>query len=647
MIFKPHLSSLRLQGTVHPSYVQRGKQFASYLRSLDQRVFVLLLFFSFLFTIIIYRLFFLQVLDHKFYSALASDQYQMYKILVPQRGDIFFQDRTLPEEKRYLTENLHTVAMSRKYWQIYTKPYEVSDPKEAAQLLSEALFDEEQGKTRFLKQQGEVLSEAGNVDKKSLQDFLVQEKQSFTDTLYGRLSKVNDPYEPIARRVTDDTKEKIASLNLYGIYFIPEMFRFYPDMNVGSHVVGFVGEKEEERKGLYGIELSLEEELSGKVGYLQSERDVAGRLMSLAKSAFQPAQDGSNVVLTIDFTLEDFVCEKLAFSVKQYEAISGSIVIMDPQNGQIIAMCGYPDFNPNEYWKTENIAYFNNPAIFSPYEPGSVFKPVTMAAGIDLDFLQPNTVYDDPGRLVVSGHTISNYDGRSHGRKSMTEVLIESLNTGTMFVIDKIGKEKFINYVQNFGFGEETGIELPSEQKGNIDPLSQSGMIYAYTASFGQGITVTTLQLATAYSALVNGGVLLKPTIVDRIVEKNGVVKKSSIVPIRKVVSDRSSQLISGMLVSVVEKGHAKLAQVPGYYIGGKTGTAELAEGGAYTDKTIHTFVGFGTVDNPRFVMVVRLDEPKKGKYAESTAVPLFGEIAKFILNYYQIPPDREVNNQN
>ncbi len=614
----------------------REHSFRGYIHSLDVRLVMLLSVFFVVTACIGWRLVKLQLQNHTFYTALASGQYDLFKVLFPARGEIFTQNSALAIEKRYESDTLYSVATSRKFWQLYAIPSEIIDPTGAAEQLTTILFDENSVMENYTT---EVRATKTPIE---VSEDIKKKKQEMRDLFLQRLSKKNDPYEPIQNKTRDELRDQVMALKLPGIYFAPVTFRYYPEGNVFSHVVGFVGNSEEQKmRGLYGVEFSYEDELAGLPGYLKSERDVAGRLITISRSDFRPATNGADIVLTIDYAIQSIACQKLNEGITRTEAIGGSVVIINPSTGSILAMCGSPDYNPNEYNKVADMQQYNNPITVSAYEPGSIFKPITMAAGIDIGKIQPETTYNDPGTVVVAGHSIRNFDGRSHGVQSMIGVLVESLNTGVMFVIDRIGGDIFQEYVENFGFGQLTGIELPTEQAGDIKSLAQSGIIYSYTASFGQGITVTPIQMVSAYGALVNGGVLMKPYLVDRLVKVNGDVEVTTPQEVGQVISKRTSDLISGMMVRVVEEGHAKQAQVPGYHIGGKTGTAQVAEKGDYGDETIHSFVGFGPISQPRFVILVRIDKPKNGTYAETTAVPVFGEIAKFILNYYQVPPER------
>lgn len=550
--------------------------------------------------IAIVRLFDLQILNYKFYAALALGQHEIYKELFPERGKVFIKDNLN-------SNDLYPVATNQSLFLVYAEPKRIKNPTEAAQKLAEILELKE-------------------------------------EDLKAKFEKSDDPYEPLKHKVSEETVQKIKDLNIEGINFSTEIFRYYPEKNIVSHVIGFVGFDENKQSGRYGIEGYFDEELAGKAGYLESEKDVAGRWIPVAGRKIKKAENGSDLILTIDRNIQFTACDKLAEAVLKHGADGGSVIVMDPKTGAVLAMCSYPDFDPNEYSKTQDIKNFNNPAIFNQYEPGSIFKAITMAAALDLGKVDPTTTYNDEGSVKIGSYTIKNSDLKMHGIQTMTQVLDESLNTGAVFAVRKIGSEAFRKYVEDFGFGVLTGIELETENSGDIKSLSKKGEIYSATASFGQGISVTPLQVVAAYAAIANGGKLVKPYIVDEIDKSDGSKIKTQPKVLKQVISGRTAALLGGMLVSVVENGHGKRAGVPGYYVAGKTGTAQVPkkDGAGYEpDITIGSFVGFAPVEDPKFVMLVKIDHPRDVIWAESSAAPLFGEIAKFMLNYLKVPPSR------
>ena len=375
------------------------------------------------------------------------------------------------------------------------------------------------------------------------------------------------------------------------------------------------------------------------------EKDVAGRWITLATRSLTPAQDGDDIYLTLDAAIQYKAQEVLKKTVAKHGAESGSVIVLNPKTGAVLALANYPDFDLNEYNKISDPGIYSNKSLSADYEPGSVFKPITMAAALNEGKVNPETTYEDTGSVTVDDRTIKNSDLKANGVQTMTQVLEKSLNTGMVFVESKLGHEAFRKYIKKFRFGSPLGIELPSEAKGDTDNLNRRGDIWYATGSFGQGITVTPLQLITAYTAIANEGKLMKPYVVDRIVHPDKTEEKTFPDELETVLDPKTAAKVSAMLVNVVESGHGQKAAVNGYYIAGKTGTAQVPykdRSGYDPTKNIGSFVGFGPVDNPAFLMLVRIDHPKDVRFAESTAAPAFGEIASFILNYLQIPPSRQ-----
>lgn len=542
------------------------------------------------------RFFSLQIIQHGFYTALAQGQHSIFQKLFPERGEILARE---PDG------SLFPLATNRDLNLLYAVPTQVEKPDQAAKALAPLL-----GLTE--------------------------------DELVPRLSKPNDIYEPLAHELSDEQREKIEALNLKGIAFAPERVRFYPDGPTAAHLLGFWGFSGDERKGQYGLEGYFENELKGEAGHLAAERDAGGRLIPVGNQSFVPAKNGDDIILTIDRTAQYKACSALSAAVLKHGASGGSLIILDPKTGKIMALCGAPSFDPNNYRDANDIAVYLNPAVSTTYEPGSVMKAITMAAAVDQAKVTPDATYTDEGSRVIGNYTIKNSDGKAHGVQTMTQVLEESLNTGAIFAMEQIGADVFRRYLQNFGFGVKTSISLEGESAGNISSLNQKGDIYPATASFGQGITTTPLQIAQAFAVIANHGVLMRPYLIDEVMKPGNVSVKTKPEEIRQVISSKTATTVSAMLVNVVKNGHGKRAGVPGYFIAGKTGTAQVPSkdrAGYDPNKTIGTFAGFGPVEDPRFVMVVKIDEPKDVQFAESSAAPLFGDVATFLLHYLNVPP--------
>jgi len=554
--------------------------------------------------VVVGQLFRIQVLSHAFYEALAGGQHDIFQELFPERGKIYSRDTVTGEE--------YVLATNQKLTLVFAEPFRIKDPKGAVEKLASVLEWEEEERAGF----EEKLSDAAR------------------------------RYVPLESKVSDESRQKIEALDIEGIRFTDETHRFYPEMMSGAQMLGFLGIAEDgSRVGRYGLEGYFESILAGAQGHLESERDSGGRLIVMGDHRIQEAVDGSDLILTVDRTIQHVVCGKLQSWIELHQAERGSVVILDPKTGAVLAMCNAPVFDPNTYNLVETIDVYNNTAIFDAYEPGSVFKAVTMAAGLDTEKVTPDTIFDDTGEVKIGLYTIRNSDLEAHGEVTMTDVITKSLNTGMVEVVSRLGSETFLKYVKDFGFGQRTGIELQTESTGNIEALGKHGDIWSATGSFGQGITVTLLQLAAAYGAVANDGILMKPYIVSEIHPDGEEPEIRSPKKVRRVVSERASKLLTGMLVSVIERGHGTRAGVPGYWIAGKTGTAQIARqdaAGYEKDDTIGSFVGFGPIEDPRFVIGVRIDRPQSVRFAESSAAPLFGDIAAFLVDYYKIPPSRK-----
>ncbi|MBI4215459.1 MAG: penicillin-binding protein 2, partial [Parcubacteria group bacterium] len=532
--------------------------------------------------LIIYRLFTLQVIEHSFYQQMMDDRKFSAPSRETARGTIYIEDRG--EEDR-----LFPLAIDKKFQLVYAVPSETRYTRENVIQLANVLGVEQ-------------------------------------DLVDRKLSKQNDPYESLLHKAEDQLIEKVRLLGLEGVYFDEEVWRYYPAKNLFSHITGFVGYSSSGKKGLYGVEGYYDEILSKTV-------QVNG---------LNYVKKGSDIVLTIDRDVQFTACAKLKESVKKLGAKSGSVLILNPKTGAVLGLCNEPDYDPNDYQKVSDLTLYNNASIFEPYEPGSIFKAITMAAALDMNAVRPETRHMDEGFVKIGKHIIKNYGSKVYGEQTMTQVLEKSINTGAIFAAEKAGFSSFKRYVQDFGFGEKLNIDLDYEAKGDLSSLKRKSDIYLATASFGQGITVTALQMAAAYAAIANQGKLMKPFIVKKIIKPSGEIIETQPQVIRSVLNPRAAALLTGMLVSVVKNGYGKTARAPGYYLAGKTGTAQVHIKGedGYSDKTIQSFVGFGPVDNPVFTMIIKIDEPEKSEDAGASAAPLFGEIAKFLLEYYQVPKD-------
>ncbi|PJE57761.1 MAG: penicillin-binding protein 2 [Candidatus Portnoybacteria bacterium CG10_big_fil_rev_8_21_14_0_10_38_18] len=565
------------------------------------RFYTFVFFIGLIFLVVIFRLFTLQILKHSFYKTLAANQHQSFQTIYPSRGEIFMKDEHTNSDSPFL---LFPVAINKDFWTVYAVPKEIENKEETVEKLSPLLGVEE-------------------------------------ETLKERIEKTDDPYEPLKNKVDEDTVNGIKEFNLEGIHFESENWRYFPASELACHVIGFVGFDGDKKVGRYGIEGYYQEELAGKPGFVEAKKDSLGQLISVGDRILAQPEEGVDLVLTIDPNVQFFVEGKLKETIERLEAPSGTIIVMEVKTGAIKAMASWPTFNPNKYNEVKNINLFLNPAIYEAYEPGSIFKPITMAAALDKEVIEPNTTYEDKGFTEVAGRIIKNALDRAEGIQTMTQVLEKSLNSGAIFAEQRMEKDDFKKYIQRFGFGQKTGIDLSGEEKGNVSNLDTKGDVEYATISFGQGIAVTSIQLIAAFSAIANDGILMKPYVVEKIIYKNGEEEITKPKEIRRVISSETASRLSAMMVSVVKNGYSKKAAVPGYLIAGKTGTAQIPdfEKGGYTEETIHTFGEFFPALNPQFSVLIKVDKPKGINFASESIAPLARQIAEYILNYYEIPP--------
>lgn len=563
------------------------------------RIHIAFLFICLFFAAVVYRLFSLQIIDYKFYSAKAKNQHEFSKILNPRRGSVFMKDRF---------GDVYPLATVKDAATVYAVPKEVIDKSAAAEKLSKIL----------------------NIDK---------------DLILQRISKKDDPYEPIKSKISDEELAMIKNNPINGVYISTEENRFYPYDNVAGSLIGFVSKPGDDFVGQYGLEKIYNEKLAGKKGALVADKGVGDAIIFTGDRSYEPALDGADLVLTIDPNIQFKSEEILKNAVEKWQAERGTVIVYDPKTGAVRAMASYPSFNPNEYSKVDNMSVYLNSAVQNVFEPGSVIKTITMAIGLDLGLITLDTKYIDSGVVKIGGYKVMNFDNQAHGEKTMSEVLALSLNTGAVFVQQKIPKPAFKEYFQKFSFSEKTGIDLPGELPGNILNLNTNRDINYATASFGQGMAITPMQLVAAVGVFANKGKLMKPYVVDEIKFQDGTTQKTQPQAMRQVVSQDTAAKITSMMVGVVSQGFDKHAGVEGYQVAGKTGTAQLPDGkGGYSGDFIHSFIGFAPASNPKFLALIKIEKPKGNIFASNTLPPFFGDLTNYLLNYYEIPPDNKTN---
>ncbi len=460
----------------------------------------------------------------------------------------------------------------------------------------------------------------------------------------SKAGKQNDQYEEIAKQLDEEVALKIKERKIPGVTLVKQKWRFYSSRGLASQILGFVGYKGTTQAGRYGLE-SFYDDVLGRNPEALNVNFFAEIFSDLNKTVRKGEDIEGDLVATIEPTVEAYVEDTLEKINKKWQAdLSGAIVI-DPKTGKIYAMAGYPSFDPNSFGKEKDPSVFSNSLVERVYEMGSIVKPLTMAAGIDAGVVTATTTYQDKGFLVIDGKRISNFDGKGRGVVSMQEVLNQSLNTGAAFVENLLGNQRFTKYMYSFGLGEKTGIDLPNEAANLVENLNSSRDIEHATASYGQGIATTPIATVRALSALGNGGFLIQPRVVSKINYRLGFSKDVTIEVGRQVIKKETSKAITDMLVTAVDKGLVGgTYSIPNYSVAAKTGTAQIANHATqkyYSDRFLHSFFGYFPAYDPKFLVFLFMVNPHGAQFASETLpAPFFG-IAKFLIHYYEIPPDR------
>lgn len=536
--------------------------------------------------VLVGQLFRWQVMEHERFLEMAASEHRRARILTPQRGVI-------------VDRNGRSLAMNIITYDVSAAPNLLSDPYLAADKLWPLL-----GRPR--------------------------------DELINLLTQ-DVPYVLLARGVPMVVGDAIIDWGLSGITVEPSPHRFYPEGRLAAHSLGFVNAV---GQGFYGVEGFYNGLLEGEEGVLQGEHDPWGEIIPVGESQWQPPREGRSLVLTLDRTIQFMVEQELAAAVEQYQAQSGTIIVMDPNTGAILASASYPSYDPNNFYEVESERLFTDPVVGDHYEPGSVFKVITLAAVLDAGIITPDSPFYDSGSIEVGGRVIQNWDRSSRGNVTMTDVLVFSLNTGAAYASTSLGEEQFYAYVRRFGFGLKTEVELAGEVPGAVripgDPEWHESDLG--TNAFGQGLAVTPLQMVTAVSAVANHGLLPRPYVVAQIVDRDQVITTRPY--LHQAISPETAQEVTEMMVAVVERS-AKLAAVPGYHIAGKTGTSQMPIPGGYDpNSTIASFVGFAPADDPQFIVLVKIVKPTTSPWGAEVAAPVFKRIAEQLFLMMGIPPD-------
>lgn len=512
---------------------------------------------------------------------------------------------------------------------LYAKPHDLDvPPKTVAEKLAPYLIPEK------------FATVSASVDLS-----LREEKEKLKKEKASELEKsLSDPslfWVQLARKVSSQAKEKIEAEKIKALGFEKDDKRFYPEASMAAQLLGFVASDKFGRDtGYFGLEGYYNRRLRGKPGKPKQIIDAFGFPILIDKYLAANPKKGASLYLSIDRTIQFIVENNLKRAVEKYGAKSGTVVVANPKNGNILAMATYPTYNPQNFQAYEQDLY-KNPAVAETYEPGSTFKVIAMAAALDTNSVTPDTictVCDGPRQ--IGGFEISTWNKKYFPNSTLTDVIVHSDNVGMTFVADKLGLDRFHEYIAKFGFGQPTNIDLQEESSGVLHPKNEWRPIDLATASFGQGLGVTPIQIVQAVGAIANRGILNPPKIVQKIVDngREETVKKDAS---KRVISEKTALQITEMMVNAVDLGESRYFKPKGYRVAGKTGTAQIPVAGHYDpNKTIASFVGFAPADEPKFVMLVKFTEPSSSQFGSETAAPTFFDIAKELFIYLGIPSD-------
>jgi cell division protein FtsI (penicillin-binding protein 3)/stage V sporulation protein D (sporulation-specific penicillin-binding protein) len=546
--------------------------------------------------VLISRLFFVQVIHRNFYNERADKQYVTPSSNIFNRGSIFFSGKD---------GSLVTAGTVTSGFKLALIPKDIVDEEATYSVLS---------------------------------PYLKMDKETFI----SKASKKSDPYEEVATGLTKEQITEIEGLDIKGISIFKDNWRFYPGDSLAAHTLGFLAFKENSLVGQYGLERYYNSTLSKPED--ESYVNFFAEVFSNIKDTIADTNKG-DIITTIEPTVQYTLETELSATLDKWHADQAGGVIINPQTGEIYAIAGLPDFDLNNFKNVSDVGVYRNPIVENVFEFGSVIKPLVMAGALDQGVVTPETKYTDNGFVVVDKKTINNFDKKGRGVATMQDVLDQSLNTGMVFVEGKMGHDKFRTYLKSYGIGEKTGIDLPNETSGLIKNLDSPRNIEYANASFGQGIALTPIEAVRAFSALANGGKLITPHLVKKIQYDNGLSKDINYSFTKEnLLKKGSTDTITKMLIHVFETYDGGAYKLANYSVATKTGTAQVAQDngkGYYTDRHMHSFFGYFPAYDPKFLVFLFLKNPKEIKYASQTLIPPFLNITKFILSYYNVPPDR------
>lgn len=572
----------------------------------------------FLFIVIIARLFYWQVVQSANLQAEAEDQYRRSLVKTGSRGFIF-------------TEDGKPLVTNKQVYRVFAQPYAMIDePQTVATTLADIL----------VKDLHSFQTASGEAERNLV-------KEQFKNSLLEKLSNKDSKWASLATNISETTKEEVAAHHFSTVGFDPYEVRDYPEASMAAQLTGFVGKNEEgQDTGYFGVEGGLDQELKGRELNTTILTDALGQQLTAEQRNQANNLDGRDITLTIRRDLQNIAERQLKKGLQRYGGQSGEVVIMDPETGKILALASLPSYDQANFFEYDPSLY-QNPSLSSLYEPGSTFKVLTVAAGLNEGVISPNTQCDTcAGPRVFGKYTIRTWNDSYTPNITMTDALAQSNNVAMIFIAEKVGADKLKKYLQDFGIGQSIHIDL----QGDVDtPFpKQWGPVELATISFGQGISTTSLQLIRAVGAIANHGLMMRPLIVEGVKDRStGEFTKSEIIEEKQVITPETAKTLTSMMIESARHGEAQWTASPNHEIAGKTGTSQVPAGGKYSeDQTIASFIGFAPPDNPRFVMLVKIVGPTSSIWAAETAAPLWYSIADELYLALGIPPDRQPGQQ-
>ena len=567
------------------------------------------------------RLFYWQILKHEDFVVVAKTQIENTVFVGAKRGKILATDGSVlvANQKAYLMYALlPDISESKKE----SKKNEEDFYQDLATKLAIPLFREKIAKV-------EKISQA---EKDEIRD-------GIRDGIIAQLQQKGLIWVPLARKISESTRGEIKKLSIEGIGFEEDTKRFYPENDLAPSLLGFIGKDNQGNdKGYFGLEGFFDSKLRGRSGTLIQEVDAFGRPILAASPEGLGAQDGSDLLTTIDKTVQFTIDRKLKEGIKRYGAKSGAVIVLEPKTGSLLASSSFPTYSLDDPTNSKP-QYYKNLGISAVFEPGSTFKSITFASALDSGSIKTDTICPCKGPIKSGGYEVQTFDNKYYPNSTITDILQRSDNIGAAFAAQKMGTDTFLKYINDFGLGVASGIGLQGEENGIIKNKADWHEIDLINAGFGQGVSVTPLQLVNSLAAIANDGVLMKPFVVKKIINDRNEIEFGP-KKVRRVIKSSTATVMKQLLLAAVEGGEAKNLIPKGYRVGGKTGTAQIPIPGGYSTKTVASFIGFGPVEEPKFAMIVVLFEPSASIFAAETAEPLFFEMIEELYPYWGIPID-------